>query len=120
MKKWIFVSLLVNIAVLIPVCLGLITEAVWAEKGYGPITPARGILLSIYIAILLISLLLLRNPDPKLVAPLLLVQVIYKFSTPLTVGTLQNPVVLSNLGIAVLHTITLWTIWSSLKGQLVE
>ncbi|MEY3045713.1 MAG: hypothetical protein ACO211_03520 [bacterium] len=120
MKKWIFVSLLVNIAVLIPVCLGLITEAVWAEEGYGPITPARGILLSIYIAILLISLLLLRNPDPKLVAPLLLVQVIYKFSTPLTVGTLQNPVVLSNLGIAVLHTITLWTIWSSLKGQLVE
>ena len=102
-------------------CTNLETgEIVWAEEGYGPITPARGILLSIYIAILLISLLLLRNPDPKLVAPLLLVQVIYKFSTPLTVGTLQNPVVLSNLGIAVLHTITLWTIWSSLKGQLVE
>jgi len=59
--------------------------SIWAEEGYGPITPARGILLSIYIAILLISLLLLRNPDPKLVTPLLLVQVIYKFSTPLTV-----------------------------------
>jgi len=28
MKKLIFVSLLVNIAVLIPVCLGLITEAI--------------------------------------------------------------------------------------------
>jgi hypothetical protein len=101
-----------------PVCLGLITEAVWAEEGYGPITTAREILLSIYIAILLISLLLLRKPDPKLVAPLLLFQVIYKFSTPLTVGTLQNPVVLSNLRIAVLHTITLWVIWNSLKEQI--
>jgi hypothetical protein len=97
----------------------------WTDYGshlgrgrYGPATPARSILLSIYLAILVVSLLLLRNPDPKLVAPLLLVQVIYKFSTPLTVGTLQNPVVLSNLGIAVLHTITLWVIWNSLKEQI--
>ena len=113
MKKWIFTSLLVNVAVLIPVCAGLITGAVWTEEGYGPATPASSGLLSIYLAILVVSLLLLRNPDSKLVTPLLLVQVIYKFSTPLTVGTIQNPVVLSNLGIAVLHTITLWVIWNS-------
>jgi len=71
MKKWVFSSLLVNVAVLIPVCAGLITGAVWTEEGYGPATPASSGLLSIYLAILVVSLLLLRNPDPKLVTPLL-------------------------------------------------
>jgi hypothetical protein len=31
---------------------------------------------------------------------------VYKLATPVTVGTLFNPVVVSNLGIAVFHAVT--------------
>ena len=51
--------------------------------------------------------MLLVVDEPKLVAALLLVQVIYKVTTPLTVGTLRNPVVASNLCIAAFHAVTL-------------
>jgi hypothetical protein len=45
---------------------------------------------------------------------LLLVQVIYKFTTPFTVGSFTNPVVLSNLVIATLHLVTLVVIYRQL------
>ena len=114
MKTLITLSLLLNIAVLIPVCSGLLTHAEWAQKSYGDATAARGILLSVYLSILAASALLLifRNPAP--VAALLLVQIIYKLTTPLTVGTLSHPVVISNVGIALFHIITLWVIWQSM------
>jgi hypothetical protein len=35
------------------------------------------------------------------------VQFVYKLTTPVTVGTLLNPVVVSNLGIAGFHAVTL-------------
>jgi hypothetical protein len=109
----IALSLALNIAVLVPVCAGIISNAKWARDCYGEHTPARGILLSIYIAIALVSLLLLVVNEPKLVAALLLVQVVYKVATPFTVGKITNPVVVSNLGIAAFHTITLLLIWQS-------
>lgn len=111
MKRMIYISLIINVVVLIPVCIGLISDAAWVEHGYGPVSPARGILLSIYIAILLVSLGLLMKPLPLLVAPLLLVQVIYKFTTPFTVGSFANPVVVSNVLVAVVHLLTLWLIF---------
>jgi hypothetical protein len=47
------------------------------------------------------------------VAALLAVQVFYKITTAVAVRrNLRNPVVLSNLGIAVVHLITLWVIVS--------
>lgn len=107
----IALSLALNIAVLVPVCVGLISNANWARDCFGDRTPARGILLSVYIAIGLISLMLLVVNEPKLVAALLLVQVVCKVSTPFTVGKITNPVVVSNLGIAAFHTITLVLIW---------
>ena len=55
--------------------------------------------------------MLLWLRDERMVAALLLVQVIYKIATPLTVGTIQNPVVVSNLLIAAFHTVTLLLIW---------
>lgn len=116
MKKMILASLLTNVLVLIPVCLGLLMNAAWIADGYGAATAARGILLSIYGAILIVSLGLLFRRDPVLVAPLLLVQVIYKFTTPFTVGSFTNPVVLSNLAIATLHLMTLVLIYRQL-GQ---
>jgi hypothetical protein len=107
MQKMILVSLWLNLFVLAPVCLGLLVNAGWALESFGAPTPARGILLSIYLAIGVVSAYLLRKRDARLVAPLLLVQVVYKVTTPFTVGTLANPVVISNLLIAAVHAVTL-------------
>ncbi len=111
MKLMIVISLVLNIAVLIPVCFGLVTDAAWARESYGDATAARGILLSVYIAIALVSLGLLVRTEPKFVAALLLVQVIYKIITPFAVGTVSNPVVVSNLLIALFHFVTLFFIY---------
>lgn len=111
MRALIIASLSLNIAVLVPVCTSLLLKADWAVSAYGAETPARGILLSIYLAILLCSIGLLFKPLPAMVAALLLVQVIYKVTTPFTVGSLGNPVVISNLAIAAFHSLTLWSIW---------
>ncbi len=117
MKRMIYISLIINVVVLIPVCIGLISDASWVEYGYGPDSPARGILLSIYGSILLVSLGLLINPLPMLVAPLLLVQVLYKLSTPFTVGNLTNPVVISNILVALVHLATLVLILRLIWGK---
>ena len=101
------VSLLLNLAVLVPVCGSLMLSAPWAVAAYGPPSPARGILLSVYLAIGLLSALLLLRPAPAAAAALLAVQVVYKITTPLTTGTISNPVVISNLLIAAVHAATL-------------
>jgi len=111
MRLMVVLSLLINVAVLLPVCAGLLADASWTTSAYGEWTPARAILLSIYLAIGLVSVLLLFRPQPKAVAALLLVQVLYKVTTPLTVGTIANPVVASNLAIAGFHTATLICLW---------
>jgi hypothetical protein len=111
MRMLIVASLGLNIFVLAPVCLGLFTKADWTIPAYGADTAARGILLSVYVAILICSVGLLAKPIPSMVAALLLVQIIYKVTTPFTVGSFANPVVMSNLAIAVFHCITLWAIW---------
>jgi hypothetical protein len=109
-------SLLLNVFVLVPVLLGLATRATWAETVYGPASPARGILVAVYAAILLLSLAGLLRPRTEAVATLLLMQVLYKVLTAWTVGTVRtvrHPVVASNLGIAFVHVITLVSIWRS-------
>src|SRR5436190_5763301 len=106
-------SLVLNVAVLAPVCAGLLADAAWARTCYGPDSPARRILLSVYLAIGVVSVVLLFVRWPAPAAALLLVQVAYKLTTPLTVGTIANPVVASNLGIAAFHTVTLVTLWRS-------
>lgn len=105
------IALLINVAVLLPVCFGLFTRRIWVERAYGPASPARGILSSIYLAILLVSLALLIRLDLSAAVGLLLVQIIYKATTPLTVGTFRNPVVISNLLVAVFHTAALITLF---------
>lgn len=110
MKTMLTHSMLLNIAVLIPVCTGLMTDATWVREGYGEPSPARGILLSVYLSILIVSGLLLWMQEPRAAAALL-VQVIYKITTPFSVGTFLHPVVISNLVIAGLHIVTLVLIW---------
>lgn len=104
------ISLVLNILVLIPVCTGLFLKANWAVDSYGIETPARGILLSIYLAILLFSAVLLLKFDPKFVMALLSVQVVYKVLSPIMVGTLSNPVIISNLLIALFHSYSIYKI----------
>ncbi len=113
MQTALTLSLLLNIFVLIPVCIGLITNADCAVSAYGDPSPARNILLSVYLSIALISVLLLMLRDPKMVMGLLLVQVTYKLTTPMTVGTLGHPVVVSNLLVAAAHSVTLAILWRS-------
>lgn len=120
MKRMIKVSLLVNVLVLIPVCMGLMWDLPRISSVYGSYSPARGILLSVYGAILVVSILLLFRPLPLLVAPLLLVQVLYKLTTPFTVGSFTNPVVISNLLVAALHLITLYLILRTIRGKVFD
>ena len=106
----VLLSLSLNVVVLVAVCAGLIGRARWTETAYGPASPARGILLAVYLAIGVSSVVLLVHPHPAMVAALLGVQVLYKVMSPVTVGTLRNPVVLSNLAIAAVHIGTLSTL----------
>ncbi|MEO1346640.1 MAG: hypothetical protein AAFV74_21060 [Pseudomonadota bacterium] len=114
MNLMITVSLMLNIVILIPVTLGLITEATWADQAYGERSPARDILLSVYLAILLVSFALLIWKISTAVAALLLVQVVYKVITPITVGSVDHPVVATNLFVVACHTVTLGLIWLSI------
>lgn len=117
MRKMILLSLLINVAVLVPVSAGLVVDASWVAAAYGDPSPARGILLSIYAAILAVSAWLLIERNAMLVAPLLLVQVVYKLTTPLTVGSFTNPVVISNLIIAAVYLMTLSLIMWNFAGK---
>jgi hypothetical protein len=101
-----YISLALNIAVLVPVCSSLLVKARWCDDAYGPPTPSRGILLSIYLTILMASALLLVVSWPDATIALLAIQILYKLIAPLTVGSLRNPVVASNLAIAAVHTVT--------------
>jgi len=111
MQTLIYISLAVNILLLIPIVVLMSIRARLVDKAWGPFTEARGILLSIYFAILVASVVLLFMPAPAFVAALLAVQVIYKVTTPITVGRISNPVVISNLFIAALHVVTLASIF---------
>ncbi len=112
MKLFIIASLLINIIVLVPVCYGMFSGASWADAAYGAQSGARGIVLAVYLAILLVSIGLLFNPLPAMVVALLLVQILYKVITGFTVG-LSNPVVVSNLVIAAFHFVTVFLIWKN-------
>jgi len=106
-------SLILNILVLIPVCLGFIRNNARVQKSAGSFTPARGVLLAMYITIALASIILLTFKDPKLVFALFFLQIVYKFLTPVTVKTFKNPIVISNLLIASFHLITVYTMIST-------
>ncbi|MFC3417844.1 hypothetical protein [Algoriphagus hitonicola] len=102
----IIASLILNILVLIPVCIALIGDFKKIQKVAGSFTPARGILLSMYLTILIASILLLFFQQPILAFALFSMQIVYKIISPITVRTIKNPIVISNLFIALFHLIT--------------
>ena len=118
MISWIHISLAVNIVVLVPILVLMATKSPLIDHAWGGFTAARGILMSIYFAILAMSLFLVFKPVPSLVFALLLVQVIYKVTTPFTVRSFSNPVVISNLAISALHIGTLIHIAPTIQNQL--
>jgi hypothetical protein len=101
-------SLVLNIAVLIPICYLMITNNFRMVKTLGEFNPARGILLAMYISILIGSIFLLIAPDKKFIIALLSIQIVYKFLTPFTVKTIKHPFVISNILIALFHVLMLY------------
>jgi hypothetical protein len=103
-------SLLLNIAVLIPICYLMITNNFRMVKTLGEFNPARGILLAMYTSILIASVYLLFAPDKKYIIALLSIQIVYKFLTPFTVKTIKHPFVISNILIALFHVLTIYKV----------
>lgn len=116
----IYISLAINIVALVPIVILMAMKSPLVDTAWGPITEARAILWSIYIAILVASIFLVFIPVVAFVAALLAVQVIYKLTTPFTVGTISNPVVISNLAISALHIATLATMFAFTGNQLFQ
>ncbi|MEM7711778.1 MAG: hypothetical protein AAF264_13750 [Pseudomonadota bacterium] len=107
----VHVSLVLNVAVLIPVLWSLLGDSSGAADAFGPDQPARRILVAVYLAIAALSVVLLAWPAGRVaLAPgLLTVQVVYKIATLPLLG-IGHPVALANLGIAAVHAGTLWTL----------
>jgi hypothetical protein len=120
MKTMIYLSLGLNILVLIPIVVLMAINSPFVDEAWGEFTAARGILMSIYLSILVVSVFLVFTPVPSFVAALLIVQVVYKLTTPFTVGTFLNPVVISNLAISVLHIATLATIFAFMGNRILQ
>jgi hypothetical protein len=118
METMIYVSLVLNVVVLIPIVALMAMKSPVVDETWGAFTPARGILMSIYLSILVVSVFLLFTPAPAFVAALLLVQVVYKLTTPFTVGKLSHPVVISNLVISAVHIATLASIYATVGESL--
>lgn len=125
------VAMSINVAVLIPVTAGLMHEVERMNNVFGSKTPARDILLCIYLAILLLSAVLavalhFSNTQKEALsaaAGLMAVQVIYKVLTGFIVsggvppGLPHNPVIISNQVIAAFHVATLGAVIHSSRAQ---
>ena len=104
----ITIALILNIIVLMPFCFLILIDNYRIEKVLGRLTPARSILFAVYITILISSSLLLIFPDKKLIAGLLSMQIFYKLLAVFTVKDYTNPVIISNIAIAIFHIIALY------------
>lgn len=113
----LYLSHAANVLILTAVCAALLRNAPEMDAAFGPASPARGILTCIYIAILLASLFALGCAvagAPQIALHIALVlfplQIVYKTATAFAVGV-DNPVVITNLAVVALHSITLATLW---------
>jgi len=101
---------ILNILVLIPVTTGLWRNTDGMVQAFGPETPARSILLSVYLAIVVLSALELAGlaagvpAAPNAALTLLVFQIVYKTLTIILVG-LTNLVVKTNAAIAAFHSL---------------
>jgi hypothetical protein len=96
--KLILLSLFINIIVLGLIFFNSSNKSfidVWGKS-----SPSRNILFSVYLSIFI----------KYMIVSLLLFQIIYKLITPFVV-TIKNPIIISNIVIAIFHIITIVFIW---------
>eukprot|EP00191_Tetraselmis_sp_GSL018_P003460 CAMPEP_0177611716 /NCGR_PEP_ID=MMETSP0419_2-20121207/20697_1 /TAXON_ID=582737 /ORGANISM="Tetraselmis sp., Strain GSL018" /LENGTH=140 /DNA_ID=CAMNT_0019107579 /DNA_START=49 /DNA_END=471 /DNA_ORIENTATION=+ len=119
-RAFVTLSLVINCCVLAAVCYGLFLRNRRMAVVYGEETPARGILLAVYLAILLVSLLLIPLVHVSktmaegiwMAVGLFLVQIVYKIiawfsmSGGIPPNMKHNPVAVSNLVIAAVHLVS--------------
>ena len=100
-------ALIVNLVVLVPVTVGLLVGGRFAVSSWGQITPARSILLAVYLSFLSASVLFLFWPLEPAIITLLALQITYKILSAFTVRVMSNPVVIANLLVAAFHAAVL-------------
>lgn len=112
----LYLSLIVNILVLAPLVWALSLNSGGMAEAFGPDTPARRILASVYLTILMMSLALLaalgfsKHDITPYAVTLLVLQVLYKVTTAFALG-LGHPVVSANLAISAVHVATLVVVY---------
>ena len=111
--KMLTVSLILNAVIVFPVSIGMLLNQPGMTVAFGPESDARRILASVYLAIGLVSVAglvaLALGPTPVVVpmaAGLLVMQVVYKMITVVTVG-MSSPVVMTNVAVIAVHLVTL-------------
>lgn len=107
----VYVSLVINVVVagFWGIVLGFFPQARFRNWPYGGDTPGSRILASLYLAITFFSLYALVQPDRLYAVCIFLFgfQIVYKSLSSITIRDFRNPVVLSNLLIVVIHSISL-------------
>ncbi len=113
LRNMVYISHAANVLILIAVCTALLRGGIGIDDAFGPDSPARRILACVYFAILLTSLYALIRAGfgaPQIAVQIALVlfplQITYKLATAIAVG-IDNPIVISNLAVAALHSATL-------------
>ncbi len=108
----VYFSLIINILVagFWGIVLSFIYKNAAADYAFGKDSPARRILGNMYAAIALASIVALLSPPllREIVLVLFPLQMLYKLLSFLTARNKRNPVIISNVCIAVLHSISLY------------
>lgn len=111
----VYASLVINVLVagFWGIVLGFFPRAHFRKWPYGEDTPGSRILSSLYLAIAFLSLYALSDPlkFSSWCIALFGFQIIYKVLSAVTVRDYRNPVVLSNLVIVVIHSVSLACLW---------
>ena len=103
-------SLLINILILVPICIGLYCDRPDFVRVFGVDTTARQIVMCIYLAILLVSTTILVSPQKfsTFLLPLLCMQIIYKLASVVFIKDKTTPVLWFNLAVAIFHSATVY------------
>jgi hypothetical protein len=107
----VYLSLVINVIVagFWGIVLGFFPLARFRDWPYGGDTPGSRILSSLYITIAFLSIYALLEPDRLYSVCIFLFafQIIYKSLSAITTRNFRNPVVLSNLLIVIIHSVSL-------------
>jgi hypothetical protein len=118
----VYVSLVINVVVagFWGILLGFFPRTRFRTWPYGVDSPGTRILSSLYLAITCFSLYALIEPDRLYSVCIFLFgfQIVYKSLSAITVRDFRNPVVISNLLIVLIHSISLGWLLKHTPGNL--